>query len=48
VIKSRIMRWDRDRITWRMGRGEVHTGFWWENMGDKRVWKTYAYVGNEY
>jgi len=30
VIKSRRMRW-----SWyvaRMGRGEVHTGFWWGNM----------------
>jgi hypothetical protein len=30
VIKSRILRWAGHVA--RMGRGEVHTGFWWGNM----------------
>jgi len=34
VIKSRRMRWTEHVA--RMGRGEVHTGFWWGNLGGKR------------
>jgi len=33
VIKSRIMKW-AERVA-RMGRGEVHTGFWWGNLRNR-------------
>jgi len=33
VIKSRRMRWTAHVA--RMGGGEVYTGFWWGNMGDR-------------
>jgi hypothetical protein len=32
VIKSRRLRWAGHVV--RMGRGEVHTGFWWGNLGE--------------
>ena len=32
VIKSRRMRWAGHAT--RMGRGEVHPGFWWGNLGE--------------
>jgi hypothetical protein len=43
VIKSRRMGW-AEHIT-RMGRGEVHRGFWWGNLregdqlDDRRRWE---------
>jgi hypothetical protein len=33
VIKSRRMRWAGHVA--RMGRGEVHTGFWWGNLRER-------------
>jgi hypothetical protein len=33
VIKSRRMR--RARSVTRMGKGEVHTGFWWRNLRER-------------
>jgi len=33
VIKSRRMRWAR--LVAHMGRGEVYSGFWWENLRER-------------
>jgi len=33
VIKSRIIRWVGHVV--RMGRGGIHTGYWWENLTDR-------------
>ena len=33
VIKSRIMRWTG--YVARMGRGQVYTGYWWENLRER-------------
>jgi hypothetical protein len=33
VIKSRRIRWVGNVM--RMGRGEVHTGFWWGNLRER-------------
>ena len=33
VIKSRRIRWVE--LVARMGRGEVHTGFWWVNLRER-------------
>jgi hypothetical protein len=33
VIKSRRMRWTGQAA--RMGRGELHTGFWWETLKER-------------
>jgi hypothetical protein len=33
MIKSRRMRWAENVA--RMGRGEVYTGFWWENLRER-------------
>jgi hypothetical protein len=35
VIKSRRMRWAAHVAC--VGRGEVHTGFWWRNLGGKHL-----------
>jgi len=35
VIKSRRMRWAAHVAC--VGRGEVHTGFWWRNLGRKHL-----------
>jgi hypothetical protein len=33
VIKSRKIRWEKHVAC--MARGEVHTGFWWENLREE-------------
>jgi hypothetical protein len=38
VIKSRRLRWAGHEA--RMGRGKVHTGFWWGNLREGTTWKT--------
>jgi hypothetical protein len=40
VMKSRRMRW-AGRVV-RMGKREVHTGFWWETCGKATTWETQA------
>jgi hypothetical protein len=40
VITSRRMR--REEHVARMRRGEVYTGFWWENVRERDTWKTLA------
>jgi hypothetical protein len=40
VIKLRRMRWAAHVVC--MGRGEVHTGFWWGNLRERDHLKTKA------
>ena len=40
VIKSRRMRWAGHVVC--MGRGEMHTGFWWGNLRERTTWQTQA------
>jgi len=37
VIKSRRTRWVGQVA--RMGIGDVHTGFWWGNLRERRPWR---------
>jgi hypothetical protein len=38
IVKTKSMR--REKHVARMGRGEVHIGFWWGNLRERITWKT--------